>query len=77
MSLTSERVISDSLLSSSSGLPFQVRSFLGRDLTVENRQFNVEKHTEVTVTATHGGPCNTAHTEGGSQQVQTTILYGH
>ena len=31
MPLTSERVISDSLLSSSSGLPSQVRSALGSD----------------------------------------------
>ena len=41
MPLTSKRVISDSLLSSSSGLPSQVRSVLGSDpLSVENRLFN-------------------------------------
>ena len=39
--LTSERVISDSLLSFFSGLPSQVRSVLGSDpLSVENRLFN-------------------------------------
>ena len=55
--LTSERVISDSLLSSSSGLPSQVRSFLGNDPWML-------KIGSLILRKTHRGPCNTAPHRG-------------